>query len=141
MHQPWWANTKSHSHAESWLRVGWKTRSVDLAGQSVVFVRDRSPLSTAAAANNDLAKPKSRPSSGGAVTLRLDDLSPLAAALVRGHASKHGLSLTAAIGDLLEEAAMARRGRMLDEIIANAPTIAGPGIDTTTLIREDRDAR
>src|SRR3990167_9058692 len=39
-HQAWWANTRSHSHAESWLEAGFRTERLDLGAERVVFVRD-----------------------------------------------------------------------------------------------------
>jgi hypothetical protein len=44
VHRPWWANQGErggHSHALSWEMAGWKTSQVDMAGERLVFVRDR----------------------------------------------------------------------------------------------------
>ena len=44
LHRPWWSNeTKGggHSHALAWQAAGWKTREVDLVGETLVFVRAR----------------------------------------------------------------------------------------------------
>jgi hypothetical protein len=39
-HPAWWANdSKSHVQAKAWLEAGYKTEDVDLAAQSVEFVR------------------------------------------------------------------------------------------------------
>ena len=41
-HQPWWSNQSnsgSHSHAQAWQRAGWKTRSVSLADETLIFER------------------------------------------------------------------------------------------------------
>ena len=36
-YEAWWSNNETgHSHAR-WLKVGWRTTNVDLAGRSVVF--------------------------------------------------------------------------------------------------------
>jgi hypothetical protein len=36
-YEAWWSNNETgHSHAR-WIRVGWRTADVDLAGRSVVF--------------------------------------------------------------------------------------------------------
>jgi hypothetical protein len=43
IHRPWWANQGErggHSHALAWEMAGWKTRRVDMAGETLVFVRD-----------------------------------------------------------------------------------------------------
>lgn len=37
--QSFWANTKTHSYASSWLEIGYKTR-VDLNGDKVTFVKN-----------------------------------------------------------------------------------------------------
>jgi hypothetical protein len=44
IHRPWWANQGErggHSHALAWEMAGWKTANVDMAGESVVFVRTK----------------------------------------------------------------------------------------------------
>lgn len=39
-HEAWWSNNeRGHSHARAWLRSGWRTESVDLAGRKVTFRR------------------------------------------------------------------------------------------------------
>lgn len=40
-YRPWWANelAGTHSHARAWLEAGWRTRSVDLSGETVEFSR------------------------------------------------------------------------------------------------------
>src|SRR5205823_508987 len=40
-HRPWWANDRTHTHARAWLDTGWQTQSVDMARESVTFVRQR----------------------------------------------------------------------------------------------------
>lgn len=43
IHRPWWANQGErggHSHALAWEMAGWKTSQVDMAEESLVFVRD-----------------------------------------------------------------------------------------------------
>jgi len=39
LYRQWWANDKRHVHAIAWLLSGWRVQSVNLASQSVVFVR------------------------------------------------------------------------------------------------------
>lgn len=44
IHRPWWANqgaTGGHSHALAWEAAGWKTERVNMADETLVFVRDR----------------------------------------------------------------------------------------------------
>ncbi len=40
-YRPWWANelAGTHSHARAWLAAGWRTRHVDLSGETVEFGR------------------------------------------------------------------------------------------------------
>jgi hypothetical protein len=39
-HEAWWSNNATgHSHARSWLKFGWRTESIDLAGRKVTFRR------------------------------------------------------------------------------------------------------
>lgn len=42
--RPWWSNQGEqggHSHALAWETAGWKTAQVGMAGEKVVFVRNR----------------------------------------------------------------------------------------------------
>lgn len=37
-HAAWWSNDATgHSHARAWLKAGWRTEEVDLAGRKVTF--------------------------------------------------------------------------------------------------------
>jgi len=39
-HEAWWSNNETgHSHARAWLKSGWRTEAVDLAGRKVTFRR------------------------------------------------------------------------------------------------------
>ena len=38
-HSAWWSNGKGHSHALSWHAAGWRTRAVNIAFETLVFVR------------------------------------------------------------------------------------------------------
>jgi hypothetical protein len=43
IHRPWWANQGErggHSHALAWEMAGWKTSQVNMAGETVVFIRN-----------------------------------------------------------------------------------------------------
>jgi hypothetical protein len=47
-HEAWWSNNATgHSHAKAWLKVGWRTEAVDLAGRKVTFQRSAPPPPTA----------------------------------------------------------------------------------------------
>lgn len=41
IHQPFWANTSSHSVAYSWMQVGYMARSLDLENKKVTFVLEK----------------------------------------------------------------------------------------------------
>jgi hypothetical protein len=39
-HEAWWSNNDTgHSHARAWLKSGWRTEAIDLAGRKVTFRR------------------------------------------------------------------------------------------------------
>jgi len=43
-HEAWWSNNATgHSHARAWLKFGWRTEAVDLAGRKVTFQRPPQP--------------------------------------------------------------------------------------------------
>lgn len=44
-HEAWWSNNATgHSHAQAWLKLGWRTEEVDLSGRKVTFRRaDQAP--------------------------------------------------------------------------------------------------
>ena len=131
-HQPWWANTTSHSQADSWMRVGWRTGQVDLSREQVVFRRDDPPPTLPHSPT-----PAARPAqaiievdpgclTGGAIRL-LEDLS-----------EEKCCSFAEAVVDILNATALERRRQLLDRF----PFVAGPSsVDSVDLIREDRDAR
>ena len=42
LHRPWWSNSKKssgHSHALAWQAAGWRTRTVDVEAETLVFER------------------------------------------------------------------------------------------------------
>jgi len=45
-HEAWWSNNETgHSHAQAWLKLGWRTEAVDLTRRQVTFRRSlQSPL-------------------------------------------------------------------------------------------------
>ena len=131
-HQAWWANTPSHSHADSWLRLNWKTAKVDLAGERVVF------------AKNGRARPRSkavgRVDSGTmrtSVIVDIHSLSWAARRLIGDYAEELG-DMSSAVARALHEAAIARRRRLID---AFPLTGVKSDIDSVDLIREARRGR
>jgi len=132
-HQAWWSNTETHSHADSWMRTGWRTRDLDLGSERILFYRNAGP---AAAPPSTSAKPPS--GSASSIVLARDALSPAALNLVERHAAEHDCSQSEAVADILSEAAIERKRRLLDRF----PLVGERSlIDSATLIREDRDAR
>jgi hypothetical protein len=44
-HEAWWSNNATgHSHSRAWLKFGWRTEAVDLAGRKVTFRRSTQSL-------------------------------------------------------------------------------------------------
>ncbi len=130
----WWANQAGggHSQCQAWLAKGWRTRGVDLAGESVIFARDAGLTDmpgVAEAARLFRASPPAR---------ALGGLSLLATRLLEDYRAEADGDEGAAIARALHEAAVARRVRFIDAI---TPTGRPGGVDSVDLIREDRDAR
>ncbi|MGH7011450.1 MAG: DUF7662 domain-containing protein, partial [Caulobacteraceae bacterium] len=105
-HAPWWSNDGSggHSQARAWLKASRKTAAVDLANGEVTFVRTGSPR-------------------GERHAIVLEELEPAAAKLVRDYAEQAGGDYAAAIARALQEAAIARRRRLLERIRATASPV------------------
>jgi hypothetical protein len=134
-HQPWWANTTTHSHADSWLRIGWKTRQVDLAGQRVVFVRE---ADGSRPARRGVLPAGRRSSSQDMIAVRIESLSIAARSLLERHMAEHGATVEQAVCDILHQAATDRKRRIIEQF---ALTGVRSNVDSVDLIREDRDAR
>jgi len=134
-HQAWWANTTSHSHAEAWLRLDWKTSKVDLTGERVTFART-GPFAADAEPRSDESSLKA-----ASVAVGMDQFSVAGRRLINDYAAEMDGDFAAAVARAVHEAAVARRGRLIDRAIANAPRVPPGEPDSATLIREDRDAR
>lgn len=135
-HQAWWANTPSHSHAEAWMRPGWKTVSVDLARERLAFTRTQARSAGTPAASTSAAAP-----APDGVRIDLDRLSAVGRRLVEDYAAETHGDLAAAVARAVHEAGVARRGRLIDQGLANAPRMPPGAPSIVDLIREDRDAR
>ena len=134
-HQAWWANTRgSHVHADAWLRSGWRTASLDLSGERVIFLRDRPPPS---ASSPPAALAPTTSKGGETIEVPIDALTTSALKMVREKAGEDG-NLGAAVADLLRELVIARRKDLLDWFTQNA---SGPTSDSVELIREAREDR
>lgn len=125
-HQAWWANTRSHSHAASWLEAGFRTERLDLGAERVVFVRD------------DHAPAPMSDRDAEVLTVDLSALSSAGMRLVDDYAEAHGCSRNEAIIALLDDAGLERRKAVLDWF--SSRWTGKPGSNSVDLLREDRDA-
>ncbi len=125
----WWSNNPgTHVGVRAWRDAGWRTSRVDIGRERVVFVRD-----PAAAANKG-------PEAGeGAEMLMIPvgTLSLAARKLIEDYAAEAG-SRETGVARALHEAALARRGRLVDAAAAMAPRVPS---DSVELIRQARDER
>ena len=138
---PWWANETDGGHvqARAWLEAGWKTSRVDVAGEKLVFVRGSGPESGAAGVREGgaaWAAPGAM--KGQVVALDLTTLPLGAVRLIADYAREAGGDRAKAVARALHEAAIGRRGRLIDRIVADASRSFADSVD---LVREDRDAR
>ncbi|MEI9965095.1 MAG: hypothetical protein WDM92_10655 [Caulobacteraceae bacterium] len=145
LHQPWWSNSRgTHSHADAWLKAGWRTSRVDIGGERVVFVRNAAPAEpssapdAAAALASKPAPSRAGKGTGDMIEVEQQDFSPRAWRFLADRADATGGGLAAAIVQVVEDVALDRRRRLIEEIAVRAPRVPG---DSTPLIREDRDAR
>jgi hypothetical protein len=129
LHQPWWANTTTHSHADAWMRAGWKTSRVDLAGERVTFVK--------ATADSREVSPEAL-ARGGQFVIHLRALPEAVQALLERHVREHACSFEQATADLLAQAAIDRKRRLLERFPLNGER---SDVDSVDLIRADRDGR
>jgi hypothetical protein len=127
-HRPWWANESrgAHVQAAAWLKAGRQTARVDTVREQVAFVRTAPGV----------AEPGAAFVAGPAAARA--GLSWAAAKLLADYTSEAGGDGQAALARALHEAAIARRGRLIDRMKANAPRVSD---DSVALIREDRDGR
>jgi hypothetical protein len=137
----WWANTETHSQALAWLRAGWRVTRPDRANKRVEFRRQAAEPPSM---NGASTQPPSTPSPGSnlvapaEIVVSRERLTPSALRLVEDAAEDSGGNLGAAVAELLNRAAMARRRQLLDWFAENAPR---SGTSSAELIRADRDAR
>lgn len=138
-HQAWWANTETHSHADSWLRIGWRTRNLNLADQMIAFERaDRMPtrgLSDGAVAFEHEAP---RVAKADLVTVDRGKLGVTARRILDDYTTEFGGDVQAALDKALHEARIAFRRRLIGSIVRSG---APSSVSSVDLIREDRDAR
>jgi hypothetical protein len=133
-HQAWWSNTRQgHSHAAAWLDAGWKTETLDLAGQRISFVK---------ASNSGFAEGPGaafdHQTSWRDVVVTVRGLSPAALTMIDNHVEKHGGDRASACATLLDKLAMDRRKAVFEWFQQN---MLPSDLDSVDLIREDRDSR
>jgi hypothetical protein len=131
-HAPWWANETEGGHvqARAWLDAGWKTSRVDVRRERVVFVRPR---------HENAGLSGRRPGhDAGPDSTSAGSMSVAASRLLADYAADAGGDMSQAIARAVHEAAIARRGRLIDEIVSKAPRVP---VDSIDLLREDRDGR
>lgn len=119
-HPAWWSNSHHNPAVQAWRQAGWSTSRLDLPGQKVVFVRDRS---------------ESRPQR---LDVPLDALQPSALRLLTERARQDKVDLSTAAARLLNVRAAEGKRALLDRFTRRSPKLT---TDSTPLIREDRDAR
>jgi len=134
-YQAWWSNTATHSHADSWMAIGWRTGRVDLLGERLVFSRidEAPPIGAASAPPVPLHSPPT-----DEVTIRLSSLTASARTLLERRIAMQGYSYEAAVADILSTAASQQKKALLERFPL---TRLRKGVDSVSLIREDRDRR
>ena len=135
LHQAWWSNTATHSHADAWMSIGWKTRGVNLAEKRVVFVRN-GPSRLEAARRSMPRNPTGRvPES---IIIDRAQLRGSALRLLEDYAEEAGGDLSAAIVAILNAMALDRRRQLIDSIHRDSLPVVNDSVD---IIRADRDSR
>lgn len=134
----WWANTKTHSQALAWLRAGWRVTRPDLKNKRVEFRREANDTGSQNGSSTETIPTAVRAEKVPEIVVSRHDLTPSAFRMVEDAAEESGEGLGAAVAELLNRAAMARRRQLLDWFAENAPR---QGTSSVKLIREDRDAR
>ncbi len=135
LHRPWWANSfGAHVQAAAWLDAGWQTSEVDLAAQTLVFIRGADPaypILPASIAGVEEAEPSM-------ILVPCESLTLGAMRLLRDCADELGSGLADAVVLTLNAAASERRRRLVEEFRSVTPSQV---TDSTQLVREDRDGR
>ena len=134
---PWWANTGgSHVQAESWMSAGWRTCDVDVPQSMVSFERVEPRPSPSSMAS--VQEPAAPFVTDDAIAIPRDMLRGGAIRMLEDYREAQGGTLADAAAALLNAMFIERRRQMLERF----PLTGRPSaIDSTDLIREDRDAR
>ena len=129
-HQAWWANTRSHSHAESWLEAGFRTERLDLGTERVVFVRSRQQSSKRFSEKSVV---------GDSLDIPLSTLTGAGLKLVDDYAGRHGIARPEAAAAILNMKGGEHRKALLGWF--HSRWTGKLGSDSVDLVREDRDGR
>ena len=135
-HPAWWSNNRGTNVAvKSWRDAGWRTSRVDLAAERVTFVREGPQ---AERETKPPVAPRTPENGPGEIVIDRSQLRGSAIRLLQDYCEESGSDLAGAIVDILNKMALERRRQLLDRFPMHGPPSP---IDSTDLIREDRDAR
>jgi hypothetical protein len=126
----WWANTPTHSQGNAWIEAGWRVDNIDVIGRRVRFRKT--------ASNSPSLAMTRATTSGDILSIKRSALSVRVQRMIAEYAEAMDTDEAAAVVRLLEDAALERRRRLINEMATRAPCVPG---DSTELVREDRDAR
>jgi len=133
-HQPWWANTTTHTQAAAWLSAGWRTRLLSLAGEHVTFFK---ALPETVVAQRGVQEPPYA-FEHDAVMVSMAAMSPAALRLIEDMREELGCGPGEAIAAAVNAFALDRRRRLLEQFPLTGERSK---VDSVDLIREDRDGR
>lgn len=135
-HAGWWSNNPgTHVGVGAWRDAGCKATQVDIGAEKLVFVRTGRD-SSRGEKQSDPFDPR-----GASLAVDLDRFSVAGRRLINDYAAELDGDMGAALARAVHEAAVARRGRLIDQWIARAPRMPAGAPDSVDLVREDRDAR
>lgn len=133
-HRGWWANEPTtHVQARAWLNADWKVWLVNLSDQKVHFVH-RTPAGQHLEKSTETVVRDS-------FVVDLRGLSGSARALLERHATQHACSFSQATADLLAQAAVDRKRRLLERFPHSGDRSGTSSVDLIGEERAGRDAR
>lgn len=140
-HPSWWSNNVgTHVNAMAWRNAGWRTARVNIADEHVTFLRDapvrdyRFAEASSAGVYPSVAEPAAAWWGDAVLTASR----PAGRRLIEGWMEARGVDAGAAVVEILDALGKAQQ----EDLVRALPTVQMPkGHDSTTLIREDRDAR
>lgn len=155
-HRPWWSNNPGNNvMTRAWLDAGRITEDVDIAAERVTFTKPRTPNRHLAAVRASATPPQTVVASTAPTTTQqatsLQAIQPgpaLSVSQLSARAQRYlaaleneGYNTSTLLIEIIEtELARRIRQRMVDQLEADPLTQALPRFDSTTLVREVRDA-